>query len=111
MWSLILGKVGTFMPAILIGLIGGVALDQKVFRSSPVPCPQCPACICPEPTVEAQRFDMDKMKGVKEFNYMPEFTGNISVAGVDSSMIKKYLDQAVKKYCQDLNTNAKRKRK
>lgn len=39
---------------------------------------------------------------------MPEFTGNIAVAGVDSTLIKKYLDDA-KKYCLDLNSKRKRK--
>jgi hypothetical protein len=53
---------------------------------------------------------MEKMKGVKEFNYRPEFTGNISIAGVDSSMIRKYINEAIQKHCVVIQENKKRRR-
>lgn len=113
MWTFLLAKLGSFLPVVVVllaGVLGGVSLDRLAFRDPPVQCPQCPACHCPEPAVSVQPFEMEKMKGVKEFNYMPEFTGNISVAGVDSTMIKKYLDEAVRKYCLDLNNSKRKKR-
>jgi len=91
------------------GIMGGSVVQKKFLSDPPRPCPTCPACVCPE-SVSVQPFEMEKMKGVKEFNYRPEFTGNISVAGVDSTMIKKYLDDAVRQYCLDLSQQKRKRR-
>jgi len=77
---------------IVISAAGGMAFHAKVLMPE---IPACPACNCPEPTVSVQPFDVDKIKGVKSFNYSPQFSGSISVAGVDSTALRKMIDRAI----------------
>lgn len=100
-WTSIFSK--GLAPVLLIsaGVIGGVGLQQRVFSAKPLPCPQCPpapACICPPQTsVSVQPFDVQKMKNIRAFTYQPEYKGVISVAGIDSTAIKRYISDAVVK--------------
>jgi hypothetical protein len=64
-------------------------------KPEPVEIPACPACNCPEPTVSVQPFEVEKIKGLKSFEYSPSFTGSIAVSGVDSSSVKRYINQSV----------------
>lgn len=73
-----------------ISALGGYMLNDKLKK--PV---NIPDCVCPEPTVSVQPFDVEKIKGVKEFNYSPQFSGAISVAGADSSRLKQIIQQSV----------------
>lgn len=103
----LLTKIGT--PALLAaGIFAGGMFTQKKFTRD---CPDCipPACNCPQPTVSVQPFDVEKIKNLKAFTYSPEFTGAISVAGVDSTAIRKYVEQAVEKAFERLDKKKKRK--
>lgn len=99
-WTAIFSKGLGPMLLIAAGVVGGVGLQQRVFNKS-LPCPQCPpapACVCPPQTaVSVQPFDVQKMKNIRAFTYQPEYKGVISVAGVDSLTIKKYISDAVAK--------------
>jgi hypothetical protein len=96
MFSLILTKFGVPLLLVAAGTVAGIGIQQKILNAKPT---ECPACICPKcpelPTLAMQPFDMQKMKRVKEFNYSPAFTGSITVAGVDSVSIRKYINEAV----------------
>lgn len=95
----LLSPVGKFLIPAIIGIaIGGFGMAKL---QKPV-CPErrCPDCNCPEPTVSVQPFDVDKIKGLREFNYAPQFTGSIQVAGVDSSSIRRMIDVSVDKAFQ-----------
>jgi hypothetical protein len=96
-FSAVISKFG--LPVIIAGagLVAGIGLQQKVLNEKPAACPQCPSCFCPKPTVSVQPFDVEKLKNIKTFTYSPDFTGSVSVAGVDSSSIRKYIDIAVTK--------------
>lgn len=88
-------KFGIPLLYVLAGSLAGIAVQQK-YLASPVPeCPACPACICPEPTVSVQPFEVEKIKGLREFNYAPSFTGSISVAGVDSTALRRMIDRSL----------------
>lgn len=95
LFKTLLTKIGT--PAILAAVVfaGGMFTQKKFTRD----CPDCipPACNCPQPTVSVQPFDVEKIKNLKQFTYQPAFTGSISVAGVDSTAIKRYIDNAITK--------------
>lgn len=95
--SAIISKLGLPIIVLGFGVMTGIGIQQKVLNPKPVSCPQCPACVCPEPTVSVQPFDVEKIKNLKTFTYSPGFTGSISVAGVDSASIRKFIDDAVTK--------------
>lgn len=97
MLNVILAKIA--VPALILvgGAVAGIGIQQKVFNPDPVQAVECPDCNCPQPQVSVQPFDVDKIKNLKTFTYSPGFTGSISVAGVDSSSIKRYIDDAVMK--------------
>lgn len=98
-----IAKFAPFIIVLFVGGIGGIFLQQKLLSGPPVivpECPACPACNCPQPTVSVQPFDVDKIKGLKEFNYSPQYTGNISVNGVDSAAVRKWIEQSVEKAFQ-----------
>lgn len=73
----------------LVGALAGV------FGMQYLDIPDQPDCICPEPTVEVQPFEVEKIKGLRSFQYSPQFSGNISVAGVDSASIARMIDVSV----------------
>jgi hypothetical protein len=82
--------------SLLVGVVAGVGLQQKFFtreHQCPKPVP-CPTVVCPE-AVTIQPFDSEKIKNVRSFTYAPQFTGTVSVAGVDSTSIRKFIDQSV----------------
>lgn len=70
-------------------LFGVKALEK------PVIIPEQPDCVCPEPTVSVQPFEVEKIKGLKEFVYSPQFTGSISVSGVDSLSVKRMINTSI----------------
>jgi hypothetical protein len=99
--------MNAIVTKILIGALvaaisgfGGYILNDKLEK--PIPSCVCPQPVCPEPTVSVQPFDVEKIKGVKSFNYSPQFTGSISVAGVDSTRLKQIIqhsvDESLQKY-------------
>lgn len=77
------------------GIVSGIAVQQKILNPKPVVDKKCPDCNCPAQAVSVQPFEVEKIKNLKAFTYAPEFTGSISVAGVDSAAIRRYIDQAV----------------
>lgn len=106
-WKALLTKTG--LPIIAaIGIFAGGIFTQKKFLTRE--CPDCvpPACNCPAPSVSVQPFDVDKIKNLKAFTYSPQFTGAISVAGVDSVAIKRYIEEAV---MRAISQEGKKKRK
>ena len=111
MLSVIISKFGLPILVLGFGVITGISFQQKVLNPKPTACPQCPACICPEPTVSVQPFDVEKIKNLKTFTYSPGFTGSISVAGVDSTSIRKYIEIAVMKAIEKHSPPETKKRK
>jgi hypothetical protein len=100
MFSTIIAKFAPLLLVLCVGGVGGMFLQHKVFSDPPVvvpDCPACPACNCPQPTVSVQPFDVEKIKGLKEFNYSPQYTGNISVNGVDSASVRKWIENSIAK--------------
>lgn len=95
-WTAIFSKGIAPLLFIAAGAIAGIGFQQKVLNPKPVPCPQPPACVCPPQTaVSVQPFDVQKIKNLRAFTYQPEYNGVITVAGVDSTVIKKYISDAV----------------
>jgi hypothetical protein len=105
MWTKLIGNIAGYLVAVVIGVVAGIGMQQKLFAPE---IPQCPACICPEPTVSVQPFDVDKIRGIKEFNYAPQFSGSISVAGVDSTALRKMFDKSIE--AAFIKHSSKRKR-
>lgn len=97
MFSVLLTKFGVPILALSIGAIAGIGIQQKMLNEKPAACPSCNCPPCPEPTVSVQPFDVEKIKNLKTFTYSPGFTGSISVAGVDSTSVRKYIENAVTK--------------
>lgn len=94
MFGLGFTKLGIPLLIFALGGIGGMFLQHKVFAPK-IEIPACPDCSCPEPTVSVQPFDVEKIKGLREFNYSPQFTGSVSLNGVDSAAVKRFIDEAV----------------
>ncbi len=94
--NLILSKIALPIALFAFGLVGGIFLQQRVI-SRPVEIPSCPDCRCPDPVVSVQPFDVKTLKKIGEFTYAPEFHGNISVSGVDSTSINKMITEAIDK--------------
>lgn len=93
---MILTKFGTPILLVVIGAGLGTIFQMKSNINKLSKCPDCVCPRCPDPpTVSVQPFDVEKIKNLKAFTYSPGFTGSISVAGVDSTSIKRYIDQAV----------------
>ncbi len=93
MMTALLSKIGIPVLVFLAGGIGGLVLQQKLTPT--IEIPQCPACSCPEPAVKMQNIEIEKMKGLKSFNYSPQFSGSISVAGVDSTALRRMIDKSL----------------
>lgn len=90
---------GKIVFPLVLGVVAGIGLQQKVFDKKitfPEPKP-CPACICPE-AVSVQPFDVEKIKNLRNFTYAPQFTGSVSVAGVDSTSVRKYIEGTINKH-------------
>lgn len=115
-WTAIFSKGLAPLLFIAGGVVLGMGVQQRVLNPKPTPCPQCPlppACICP-PQTSIQPFDVNKIKNLKSFTYQPEYNGMITVAGVDSVAIKRYIgDAVVKAFSEHVKTieQPKRKRK
>jgi hypothetical protein len=93
---MILSKFALPLLIFVFGSIAGIGVQQKVLNEKvrfPEPVP-CPPCNCPE-AVSIQPFDVQKMKNLKEFSYSPQFSGSVSVAGVDSATVRKYIEQSI----------------
>jgi len=109
MWTTILLKVLPYGLVLSVGMTLGIVLEQKVLSADPVAVPPCPDCKCPEPTVAVQPFDFEgKIKGVKTINYSPQFSGSISVAGVDSTALEKMIERSMQKSFDRFNVKRRR---
>ncbi len=106
MWTTIITKFGLPIIVAFASFTGGMITMTKMQK--PVSIPDCPSCICPEPTVSIQPFDVDKVKGVKNFNYAPQFSGSISVAGVDSTALRKMIDGCLNRALDDYKVKKRR---
>src|SRR5688572_2942322 len=96
MISMILTKFGPPFLLVILGAGIGSFIQVKGNYKKLASCPDCVCPRCPDPpTVSVQPFDVEKIKNLKAFTYSPGFTGSISVAGVDSTSIKRYIDAAV----------------
>lgn len=93
MMTALLKKLLGPVALVLVGIVGGAFVTMKMQK--PVTVPAAPDCICPEPSVSVQPFDVDKIKGVKSFVYQPQFSGSIQVAGVDSTALRKMIDKSM----------------
>ena len=102
--SALFGKAG--LIAILVGAGGllGITFSQRVLvpkASEKIDYAEIRTIIAselqamPQPTVSVQPFDVDKIKGIREFNYSPQFSGSIQVSGVDSTSVRRYIREAV----------------
>lgn len=102
------GKAGLSIAFIIVGVLGGQFLQSKVFAPRPVKPVEIDyhqvrmifaeeIANLPEPTVKVQTFECEKIKGLREFNYSPHYTGNIAVNGVDSSAVRRWIEQSVMK--------------
>lgn len=93
-------------------LLGGIAVPEILkFIHGPAPAHVCPDCYCPEPTVSVQPFEVEKIKGLREFVYSPQFSGSISVAGVDSTALRRMIDQSMSNSFAKFLDYDKKKRK
>jgi len=89
----------------LAGTLGGIFLQQKLFNQDPeqIDYERIRKIVgeeikqFPTPTVSVQPFDVEKIKGVREFNYSPAFSGNVTLSGCDSTAMKRLVEQAVDK--------------
>lgn len=77
----------------LVGALAGVFGMQ--YLEKPVVIPDQPDCICPEPQVQIQPIEVEKIKGLKTFTYSPQFTGSIQVAGVDSTSVRRIIEGSI----------------
>jgi hypothetical protein len=100
------GKAGLSIAFIIAGVLGGQFLQSRVFAPRPAKPPQIDynqvreifteeLCKIPPPTVTVQPFECSKIKGLREFNYSPQYTGNIAVNGVDSAAVRRWIEQSV----------------
>ena len=86
------------MITALVAAIATLAIaNSPYFRKEiRVTAPQA-KCVCPEPKVTVQPFDVDKIKNLKTFSYSPQFQGTISMSGVDSIRLSQIVSAAVEK--------------
>jgi len=105
MWTAILSKIGLPVLFIAAGSVGGMVLQTKIQKKpEPVDYVKINTMIVttinhafenhPSPAVSIQPFDADQLKRVKEFNYNPTFSGNITIA-TDSAALNKAIAKAV----------------
>jgi hypothetical protein len=97
-------KIALPLLILVAGMVAGIGVQQKILdkKSEGVDYGRIDQMIfaqiarIPKPeAVSVQPFDVEKIKNLKSFSYAPQFTGSVSVAGVDSTSIRKYIDQAV----------------
>ncbi|MFO0414899.1 MAG: hypothetical protein ACK52I_22225 [Pseudomonadota bacterium] len=89
----------------MAGTLSGIFLQQKFFNESPeqIDYERIRKIVgeeikqLPTPTVSVQPFDVEKIKGVREFNYSPAFSGNVTLSGCDSTAMKRLVESAVDK--------------
>lgn len=100
-------KIGLPLLVLVLGAIGGIGLQQKVLAPHQEKIDYArieniikSATPPPAPAVSVQPFDVNKIKNLKSFTYSPDFTGSVSIAGVDSAAMKKYIEDAVMKAFQ-----------
>jgi hypothetical protein len=112
-------KFGLPAFVLLFGVTIGIGVQQKVLGHKPTAPPEIDYARIqkmitniPQPTVSVQPFAVDKFKNLKTFTYSPAFTGSISVAGVDSASIRRYIEEAVTKAIEkQLPLETKRRRR
>lgn len=115
----IISKFAFYIIVALVSAIATLGVNKKFFSKKEVTIDyeriadivSAELAQMPEPTVSVQPFDVEKIKGVKHFEYKPEFTGSISVAGVDSTAIRKMIDASVDRAFQKYMLNDKKKRR
>jgi hypothetical protein len=103
MITALMAKAGTYVAIFAIGGLLSLMVEHKLFTNKPdnIDYKQIRAMVAeeiksiPAPTVSVQPFDVEKIKGLKQFNYAPQFTGSVSVAGVDSTALRKMIDASV----------------
>lgn len=120
MWTAILSKIGFPVLFIVAGSVGGMFLQSKLQKKpEPVDYVKINQMIVttinqafenhPSPAVSIQPFDADQLKKVKEFNYNPTFSGNITIA-TDSVALNKAIANAVQQaFEKQYPTKSKRK--
>lgn len=99
----IFGKAGVSIMLIIAGVIGGQFLQSRVFspKADKIDYDQVRKIFneeisrYPKPEVKLQTFECDKIKGLREFTYSPNYTGNIAVNGVDSSAVHRWIERSV----------------
>jgi hypothetical protein len=106
MFTAILSKIGIPALILVVGAIGGIGLQQKVFSRKPdkIDYAEVRSIVKEEVTkavagieISIQPFEVDKMKGLRHFNYSPSYTGNVAVSGVDSVAIRRWMEESVMK--------------
>lgn len=106
----LLSKFGGYAVVAAIFMVAGIAVQQKYLAAEIPPCPACPACKCPDPAVSVQPFDFEgKIKGVKTINYSPQFSGSISVAGVDSVGLRRMIERSIEEGFQKYDFKKRRR--
>lgn len=119
MFTKIIAKFAPFIITALVAAIGTLAVNKKFFtpETPKIDYSQVRSIVAselkkvPPPTVSVQPFEVEKIKGLREFVYSPQFTGSIEVAGVDSTSIRRMIDDAFKRYIEaNLPQDKKRKR-
>lgn len=107
MWTAILSKIGLPVLFVAAGSVGGMVLQTKIQKKpEPVDYVKIDKMIRstineafenhPAPAVSIQPFEADQLKKVKEFNYNPTFSGNITIA-TDSAALNKAIANAIAK--------------
>lgn len=91
----LLGKGLVYVIVAIASGFGGYVLNDRMQK--PVQIPTCPDCHCPEPTVSIQPFEVEKIKGLRNFSYNPQFSGSIRVAGVDSTALQRMIDGGIER--------------
>jgi len=98
MFLSLLSKFSVPVVLFLVGTLAGIYLQEKVIaRECKLECPKAPDCNCPAPTVQMQPFEVDKMKNIKGFTYSPQYSGNISIGGADTTRLREIVEKSITK--------------
>lgn len=83
---------------LMIGTLSGIYLQEKVLsKECRFECPKIPEMKCPAPTIQMQPFEVEKMKNIKGFTYSPQYSGNISIAGSDTTHLREIIESSIAK--------------
>jgi hypothetical protein len=81
--------------ALALGITAGMALESWLEKPPVCNCPDPNIKVgCPEPRVEVQPFDVEKIKNVRGFTYAPTFTGNVS-ADMDTASVRRMIREEI----------------